>query len=132
MTHLSRQKQFCYHFGLLLKWSSNSLNSGFWVNLAKTVCRRNVRYEESYIRQRKWNIMSFSRHVGDYVFGTDGNVCRIANLFETKNGGKCHAHLQEFTPGKATILGETSDERELFELNSCYDSKVRVFMDIRD
>merc|ERR1719450_1996989 len=48
-----------------------------------------------------------TRSVGDYVYGTDGNVCRIVNLFETK-GGKCHAHLQEFTPGKATILGETS------------------------
>ena len=37
MAHLLRQKNSCWPFTLLLKWSSTSLNSEFWVNFAYTV-----------------------------------------------------------------------------------------------
>ena len=41
-----------------------------------------------------------------------------------------YAHLQEFTAGVDSILGETSDQRELFELGLCYDSKITEYTEL--
>ena len=57
--------------------------------------------------------------VGDFAQLNNGKIGRIFGLFE-KSGQKS-AHFQEFVLGKDTVLGETSDPRELFEIYKCSD-----------
>lgn len=54
---------------------------------------------------------------GDFIYH-DGAVAQIVYLFE-KNGGKPKAHIKLFEYGKNTVLEETCDRHELFELQNC-------------
>ena len=53
--------------------------------------------------------------VGDFVRTDAGDVCRVVQLFEREF--EFFAHLQEFWNSDQTILGQTSDLSEIFEVN---------------
>lgn len=74
-------------------------------------------------------------HWGDYVLvtpddpGTPFYVARVVYLFEAASGEKMfHAHW--FWRGSDTVLGETSDPRELFPVSECEHQSLSTVSDI--
>jgi DNA (cytosine-5)-methyltransferase 1 len=65
---------------------------------------------------------------GDFALITcddgDGYVRRVEYLFEEKNGGEKLAHVQWFMRGTETVLGEDSEDRELFQMTYCDNAKL--------
>ena len=97
--------------------TAGSLNSSRikWVGSSLKTESGKAYYDQVEVGRETWS-------VNDFVYGSDGAICRIVNLFE-KNG-KPFAHLQEYILGTNTVLSETSDKREIFELISCYNSQL--------
>ena len=60
--------------------------------------------------------------VGDFIYtrsskaGEDREICQIVHLFEKR--GEYFAHLRQYVRGCHTVLEETSDKREIFELKN--------------
>ena len=53
---------------------------------------------------------------GDFVYH-QGRIGQIVYFFEKRR--KCCAHLKMYLKGKKTVLEETSDPHELFEVREC-------------
>jgi DNA (cytosine-5)-methyltransferase 1 len=55
--------------------------------------------------------------IGHFVHHPDRQIGQISYFFERR--GKFYAHLKNFIKGSKTLLGETADPHELFEIREC-------------
>ena len=98
-------------------WNSESVGKK-----ASKTFYSSVRVDEDIYELGDYGFVYCDDHDGDSLY-----LRRIEYLFEEK--GEQMAHVQWFERGTNTLLGETADEREVFQLAHCDDAQLANFVD---